>query len=129
LHPLLGNDTAILTAVNGIPYWYFYAHGGCGRTASWRASIPAACNGGCWGRIARSAVSFIRDEVVAPGVIQHVYGNKLPIGEPDGTVSPRIRKIAEIMTAAGFETPIRERIRDESGLSCGAISPSTRSAR
>jgi 2-dehydropantoate 2-reductase len=114
LRPLLGNDTAILTAVNGIPYWYFYAHGGM-----WQDSIVESVDpsGVQWRMLgpdrAIGCVVYPATEVVAPGVIQHVYGNKLPIGEPDGTVSPRIRKIAEIMTAAGFETPIRERIRDE----------------
>src|SRR5258708_327039 len=114
LSPLLGNDTAILTAVNGIPYWYFYAHGGM-----WQDSIVESVDpsGVQWRMLgpdrAIGWVVFSPTPVGAPGLVQHVYGNKLPIGEPDGTVSPRIRKIAEIMTAAGFETPIRERIRDE----------------
>jgi len=114
MRPLIGNDTAILTAVNGIPYWYFHGHGG-----AWQDSIVESVDpdGVQWRLLgpnrAIGCVVYPAAEVVAPGVIQHVYGNKLPIGEPDGTVSPRIRKLAEIMTAAGFETPIRERIRDE----------------
>jgi 2-dehydropantoate 2-reductase len=58
-------------------------------------------------------VVYPATEVVAPGLVQHIYGNKLPIGEPDGTISPRIRRIAEILAEAGFDAPIRERIRDE----------------
>ncbi len=118
MRPLIGNDTAILTAVNGIPYWYFHGHGG-----AWQDSIVESVDpdGVQWRLLGPSraigCVVYPAAEVVAPGVIQHVYGNKLPIGEPDGTVSPRIRKLAEIMTAAGFEAPIRERIR--SGASTG----------
>ena len=114
MRPLFGNDTALLTAVNGIPYWYFYAHGG-----KWQDSIVESVDpdGVQWRVLspdrAIGCVVYPATEVVAPGVIKHVYGNKLPIGEPDGTVSPRVRKIAEIMTAAGFDAPIRERIRDE----------------
>jgi 2-dehydropantoate 2-reductase len=114
LRPLLGKDTVILTAVNGIPYWYFYAHGGMWQDSIVESVDPAGVQ---WRMLgpdrAIGCVVYPATEVVAPGVIQHVYGNKLPIGEPDGTVSPRVRKIAEIMMAAGFDTPIRERIRDE----------------
>jgi 2-dehydropantoate 2-reductase len=114
MHPLFGNDTALLTAVNGIPYWYFYGHGGELQDSfvesvdpdglQWRTLGPGRAIG---------CVVYPATEVVAPGVIQHVYGNKLPIGEPDGTVSRRVERIAEILAAAGFDAPIRERIRDE----------------
>jgi len=65
------------------PYWYFYAHGGM-----WQDSIVESVDpsGGAMADVgagsARSAVSFIRDRGGRSGVIQHVYGNKLPIGEP-----------------------------------------------
>jgi 2-dehydropantoate 2-reductase len=114
MRPLIGNDTAFLTAVNGIPYWYFYAHGG-----DWRDSVVESVDpdGLQWRMLgperAIGCVVYPATEVVAPGVIRHVYGNKLPIGEPDGTISPRVRNIAEILAAAGFDAPIRERIRDE----------------
>jgi 2-dehydropantoate 2-reductase len=114
MRPLIGNDTALLTAVNGIPYWYFYAHGG-----KWQDSIVESVDpdGLQWRMLgpdrAIGCVVYPATEVVAPGVIKHVYGNKLPIGEPDGTVSPRIQRIAEILAMAGFDAPIRERIRDE----------------
>jgi 2-dehydropantoate 2-reductase len=114
MRPLIGNDTAILTAVNGIPYWYFYEHGG-----EWQGSVVESVDpdGVQWHILgphrAIGCVVYPATEVVAPGVVQHIYGNKLPIGEPDGTVSPRIRRIAEILGEAGFDAPIRERIRDE----------------
>jgi 2-dehydropantoate 2-reductase len=114
MRPLIGNDTAFLTAVNGIPYWYFYAHGG-----DWQDSVVESVDpdGLQWRMLgperAIGCVVYPATEVVAPGVIRHVYGNKLPIGEPDGTISPRLRNIAGILAAAGFDAPIRERIRDE----------------
>lgn len=136
MRPLIGNETALLTAVNGIPYWYFYAHGG-----EWQDSIVESVDpdGAQWRTLgpdrAIGCVVYPATEVVEPGVIQHVYGNKLPIGEPDGTVSPRVQRIAEILSAAGFDAPIRERIRDEiwlklwgnlcfnpiSALTCGTL--------
>ena len=60
MQPLLGNDTAIVTAVNGIPYWYFYKHGGKHEGARWRASIPAAGSGRGCVPSAPSAASFTR---------------------------------------------------------------------
>jgi 2-dehydropantoate 2-reductase len=114
MRPLIGNETALLTAVNGIPYWYFYRHGG-----KWQDSIVESVDpdGIQWRMLgperAIGCVVYPATEVVEPGVIQHVYGNKLPIGEPDGTSSPRVQRIAEILSAAGFDAPIRERIRDE----------------
>jgi 2-dehydropantoate 2-reductase len=112
--PLLGNDTALLTAVNGIPYWYFHAHGGELQDSIVDSVDP---DGVQWKLLgphrAIGCVVYPATEVVAPGVIQHVYGNKIPIGEPDGTISPRVQRIAEIMTAAGFDAPICERVRDE----------------
>lgn len=136
MRPLIGNDTALLTAVNGIPYWYFYAHGG-----EWQDSIVQSVDpdGVQWRMLgpdrAIGCVVYPAAEVVAPGVIKHVYGNKLPIGEPDGTVSRRVQRIAEILATAGFDAPIRERIRDEiwlklwgnlsfnpiSALTCGTL--------
>jgi 2-dehydropantoate 2-reductase len=114
MRPLIGNDTAILTAVNGTPYWYFYEHGG-----KWQGSVGESVDpGGVQWRVLGphrviGCVVYPATEVVAPGVVRHIYGNKMPIGEPDGTVSPRISRIAEILGEAGFDAPIREQIRDE----------------
>jgi 2-dehydropantoate 2-reductase len=114
MEPLLGNHTAILTAVNGIPYWYFHRHGG-----EWEGSIVESVDPGGlqWTRLrperAIGCVVYPATEVVAPGVIKHIYGSKLPIGEPDGSLSPRIRRLGDLLEAAGFEAPIHERIRDE----------------
>jgi 2-dehydropantoate 2-reductase len=114
MQPLLGNDTAILTAVNGIPYWYFHRHGG-----DWEGSVVESVDpGGLQWQMLRperaiGCVVYPATEVVAPGLIKHIYGAKLPIGEPDGSLSPRVKKLASLLEAAGFEAPIHERIRDE----------------
>jgi 2-dehydropantoate 2-reductase len=114
MEPLLGNHTAILTAVNGIPYWYFHRHGGAFEGSIVESVDPGGLQ---WHRLrperAIGCVVYPATEVVAPGVIKHIYGKKLPIGEPDGSLSPRVNRLAALLEAAGFEAPIHERIRDE----------------
>ena len=117
MEPLLRDDTAILTAVNGIPYWYFYRHGG-----RWEDSIVESIDpsGQQWRTLrperAIGCVVYPATEVVAPGIIKHIYGVRLPIGEPDGTASTRVRRLSEILRAAGFDAPVLDRIRDEMWL-------------
>ena len=111
---MMGPETALVTALNGIPYWYFHAFDGPfrdRRVASvdpggvvW-ATLPPAQAIGC--------VVYPAAEVVAPGVIAHTYGDRFTLGEPDGTRSPRIERLAATLQAAGFKAPIRPRIRDE----------------
>ncbi len=114
MQPLLGNDTSVVTAVNGVPYWYFYKFGGPyeGRTLEtidpgakqWNALRPERAIG---------CIVYPATEVVEPGVIQHVYGDKFPIGEPSGEKTARIERLAEVMNAGGLRAPIMENIRDE----------------
>lgn len=114
MRPLLGPDTAVVTAVNGIPYWYFHKHGGDveGRTletvdpgaVQWRGLGPERAIG---------CVVYPATEVVEPGVIQHVYGDKFPLGEPDGSLSPRVTALSRMMEAGGLRAPVLEKIRDE----------------
>lgn len=114
IQPLLGNDTAIVTAVNGIPYWYFYRHGGALQDSVVESIDPG---GEQWRRLrperAIGCVVYPATEVVAPGVIKHVYGKKMPLGEPDGSTSERLKKLSGLFEAAGLEAPIRPQIRDE----------------
>ncbi len=114
MQPLLGNDTSVVTAVNGVPYWYFYKFGGQyeGRTLEtidpggkqWQGLRPERAIG---------CIVYPATEVVEPGVIQHVYGDKFPIGEPSGEKTARIEKLAEVMNAGGLRAPVMENIRDE----------------
>ncbi|HEY4805206.1 MAG TPA: 2-dehydropantoate 2-reductase, partial [Paraburkholderia sp.] len=114
MQPLLGKHTAIVTGTNGIPYWYFYQHGGKFAGTRLESIDP---DGSQWNRLtperAIGCVLYPAAEIDAPGVIRHVYGKKFPIGEPSGERTPRIVQLHEAMQAAGFDAPIRENIRDE----------------
>jgi 2-dehydropantoate 2-reductase len=112
--PLLGNDTAVVTAFNGIPYWYFYRHGG-----AWENQQLQTVDRGSkqWDVLrpdrAIGCIVYPATEVVEPGVIKHVYGDKFPLGEPSGEVTERVQRLSEILTAAGLRAPVLDRIRDE----------------
>ena len=106
MQPLLGNDTTIVTAVNGIPYRYFYRHGGKRRGLTlesidsgggqWRSFVPSA----------PSAASSIRRPRCEPGVIRHVYGDKFPVGEPSRrTVGARRAFLHAVRGRPGSKRP------------------------
>jgi 2-dehydropantoate 2-reductase len=112
--PLLGPDTAIVSGVNGIPYWYFHGRGGPLDGVTLESIDP----GGRQMRLLgpQRAIGCVLNpaaDVVAPGVIQHAHGRKFPIGEPDGRRSARIERLHRAMEDAGLEAPIRADIRDE----------------
>jgi 2-dehydropantoate 2-reductase len=112
--PLLGSDTAVVTCQNGVPWWYFHRIGGAfeGRRLDavdrgdrqWTAIGP--------GRAIGCSV-YPAAEIAAPGVIRHVYGDKFALGEPDGTASERVTRIAAALEAGGFAAPVLEDIRSE----------------
>jgi len=114
MRPLLGDRTCVVTASNGLPYWYFHGAGGVPGGTTLESVDP----GGRQWRVlgperAIGCVVFPAAEVVAPGVIQHEHGRKFPIGEPAGHKSARIEKLHRMLTDAGLEAPIRSDIRDE----------------
>jgi 2-dehydropantoate 2-reductase len=93
---LVGPDTAIVTMQNGIPYWYFHKHGGEleGRqvqtvdpTGTLARKIPVDQVLGC--------VVYPASELIAPGVVRHIEGDRFPLGELDGSVSERVTRISE----------------------------------
>jgi 2-dehydropantoate 2-reductase len=111
---LLGPETTIVTAVNGIPYWYFDHQGGVLDGITLDSIDP----GGRQMRLLgpERAIGCVLNpaaDVVAPGVIRHVHGRKFPIGEPDGRRTARIERLHQAMQDAGLEAPIRADIRDE----------------
>lgn len=112
--PLFGPDTALLTAMNGVPYWYFHRHGGPLDGTQLDAVDPGAKQ---WRLIgpqrAIGSVVWLAGAVAAPGVIHHSSGNGLPLGEPDGSRSDRVLRLSEILTAAGVEAPVHPNIRQE----------------
>jgi 2-dehydropantoate 2-reductase len=112
--PLLGPDTMVLVAMNGVPWWFF--DGLPGRTEGLRlttidpdgriaVAIPGRHIIGC--------VVHATCSTPEPGLVRHGFGHKLILGEPDGSLSPRVRELAEALAAAGFEAPVSPRIQAE----------------
>lgn len=114
LLPLFGPDTAVVTAVNGIPWWYFYRQAGAWENYQLESIDPG---GKQWRTIgpqrAIGCVVYPAAEVVEPGVIQHIESNRLTLGEPDGEKSARVTRLSQVLQQAGFRVPIRNQIRNE----------------
>ena len=114
MQPLLGRDTAVVSAVNGLPWWYFH------RLDSPFGERPLASvdpDGGVWRGIgprrAIGCVVYPAAQVVAPGVVRHLSGDKLVLGEPSGERSERVERLARALLDAGVKAPVRTRLRDE----------------
>jgi 2-dehydropantoate 2-reductase len=111
---MMGPDSALVTGINGVPYWYFYGLDGPHRNRRVESVDPG---GRLWDVLPPSqaigAVVYPAAEVTAPGVITHTYGDRFTLGEPDGSRSPRIEALSKLMIAAGLKAPVRPRIRDE----------------
>jgi 2-dehydropantoate 2-reductase len=114
LRPLLGPDTAVVTAQNGILWWYTYGLAGPLANRHLESADPG---GRIWRALgpqrAIGCVVYPSCEIVAPGVVRHLGGNRFMLGEPDGTRSARVVALAEAFTAAGLKAPVRGRIRDD----------------
>jgi 2-dehydropantoate 2-reductase len=114
MQPLLGPDTTIVTAYNGIPYWYFHRHGGRLEGTTLESIDPGARQWRMLGpERAIGCIVYPATEMVAPGVIKHDYGDKFPIGEPSGQSTPRIEGLSALLTEAGLRAPVLDKIRDE----------------
>lgn len=112
--PLLGPDTSVVTASNGIPYWYFYRASGPITDISLQSIDPEGTQWRLLGpQRAIGCVVFPATEIVEPGVIRHDHGRKFPIGEPNGARTKRVVQLSEMLAAGGFDAPVREDIRDE----------------
>jgi 2-dehydropantoate 2-reductase len=114
LEPLLHEDTAVVPAQNGIPWWYFHRLEGPyeGRR------IEAVDPGGAVSRAipperAIGCVAFPGTALAEPGVVQHYEGTRFSIGEPDGSISERCSRFSEAMIAGGLKCPVEERLRDD----------------
>ncbi len=114
LKPLLSSETAVVSAQNGIPWWYFYRHGGeleglhlesVDPNRVIATNLDPARAIGC--------VLYCSTITTEPGVIRHLDGTRFAIGEPDGTKSERCRKISEAIIRSGLRSPIRNNIRTE----------------
>ncbi len=110
--PLLGPDTMVLTAMNGVPWWFFDGFGGDLRGTRLKAVDPE-------GAIARAiAAQHIVGCVVhascslnSPGFVRQHFGNKLIIGEPSGEKTQRVQELAALLERAGFDAVLSEQIQ------------------
>ena len=115
--PLLGDSTTVVTAMNGIPWWYFYKSGGhkSGGPFEGRNLESVDVVGRQWNAIGpERAIGCVVDpacEVVEPGVVVHEEFNRFTLGEPDGSRSSRVVELSEALIGAGFDAPIRDNIR------------------
>ena len=114
LRPLLDAETTVVSTQNGIPWWYFQNYGGELDGLRLERVDPGGVVAAAIepGRVVGSLAYFATD-VSEPGTIHHTEGNKISFGEPDGTRSERVRRIAEALNAAGFRCPISVRFRQE----------------
>ena len=110
--PLLGPHTMVLTAMNGVPWWFFQGFGGAYAGTALKAvdasgeiaaAIPAQHTIGC--------VVHASCALQAPGVVQHHFGNKLILGEPSGVQTERVKALSALLERAGFEAPVAEQIQ------------------
>eukprot|EP00808_Paulinella_micropora_P027664 g78856.t1 len=122
IRSLCGPETMILTAMNGLPWWYNYSSpasrsGGTKQQEGqgwlgtvdpqgrqWRLLGPGRCIG---------CVVWPAAEITKAGVITHMYGDKFTLGEPDGSRSTRVLRLAAALMAAGFKAPVRKEIRED----------------
>lgn len=114
LPAMYGPQTLVLTAQNGIPWWYFFKHGGPyeGRTlesvdpgGAIAASLPVE-------RVIGTVV-YPAAEIIEPGVIKHIEGNRFSLAEIDNAETDRIKQVSETFRAAGFKAPVISDIRAE----------------
>ena len=111
---LFGPNTVVVTMQNGVPYWYFHQHGGL-LTGSQVSSvdptgivlknIPPERVIGC--------VVYPASELLKPGVVRHIEGDRFPVGELDGSTSARVTQVSECFIKAGFKAPVLDNIRSE----------------
>ncbi len=111
---LFGPDSVVVPMQNGIPYWYFHRHAGGFAGTRVRSVDPDGSIGehipcerviGC--------VVYPAAELLSPGVIKHVEGNRFPVGEPDGTSSERVARVSACFIKAGLQAPVLGDIRSE----------------
>ncbi|GAA1244282.1 2-dehydropantoate 2-reductase [Pseudonocardia aurantiaca] len=114
IKPLLHDDTSIIAAQNGIPWWYFHKLAGpfeghrieaVDPAGSVTAALPLDRAIGC--------VVYAATEIEAPGVVRHLEGTRFSIGEPDGSISKRCTEFSEAMVAGGLKCPVEADVRND----------------
>ena len=114
--PLLADHTALVPAVNGIPWWYFYKAGSDSAMENrWlETSDPGGVQWAAFGpERAIGCVVYPACEISAPGQITLKSGDRFTLGEPDGQRSERVMKLSELLRGGGLRAPVKPRLRDE----------------
>lgn len=112
--PLIGPNTTVVTAQNGVPWWYFYGLKGPWENKQLQSVDPG---GRQWNAIgpekALGCTVYPAAEITEPGVIKHTYGDRYNLGEPNGEISPRVTQLANALEAANLKCRVYEQIRDD----------------
>ena len=107
-------NTAVITAYNGIPWWYFFNTEGSFKNYRIKCIDP---NNIQWNTITPEriigCVVYPATEIIEPGVIKHIEGNRFSLGEPEGIQTDRIITISKALVKAGIKAPIRSNLREE----------------
>ena len=107
-------NTAVITAYNGIPWWYFYNIEGSFKNYRIKCIDP---NNIQWNTITPEriigCVVYPATEIIEPGVIKHIEGNRFSLGEPGGIQTERILTLGKALVKAGIKAPIRSNLREE----------------
>jgi 2-dehydropantoate 2-reductase len=114
MQPLIGEGTTIVSGVNGVPWWYFHKIGGPLEGTRLATVDPgdAQWNGFGPDRVL-GCVVYPAAEVIEPGVVKHIEGNRFSLGEPDGSKSERATRLSQALSSAGLKAPVRPKLRDE----------------
>jgi 2-dehydropantoate 2-reductase len=112
--PLLGPQTVVLTAMNGVPWWFFDGFGGQYAGTQLKAVDP-------YGSIAQAipsrhiigCVVHASCALAGPGSVVHHFGNKLIVGEPSGHKTARVRELVALFEQASFETVLSDQIQKD----------------
>jgi 2-dehydropantoate 2-reductase len=114
LPKLFGPDTIVVPMQNGIPFWYFHRHGGplAGRTVK-SVDPKGAIASHIPGERVIGCVVYPAAELIAPGVVKHIEGDRFPVGELDGSSSERVKRVSECFVRGGLKAPVLDDIRAE----------------
>ena len=114
LKPLIGENTTVVSTQNGVPWWYFQVGAGEHTGIHLERVDPGGVIAGSIDpRRVVGSIVYLGAEIAEPGVIRHTEGNRISLGEPDGSRSERCRAVAEALIQAGLRCPVSTRIRNE----------------
>jgi len=114
MQPLIGENTTIVSGVNGVPWWYFHKIGTDLEGTRLETVDPGHTQWDGFGpNRVLGCVVYPAAEVSQPGTIKHIEGNRFSLGEPDGSKSERAVALSQALSAAGLKAPVRPRLRDE----------------